>query len=189
MRKILCILCVLIFLGACASVGKLDKSVALNVGSESIFVIGVAPENYIISIFPGTVKNGEFNQNVTRSPSFLGHPDGKYIVAKASAGEILALTRFAVAKDKDSNVGPRIRFCEGMETMSFEVPAGKVIYLGDINFEESGDRIKMNYTSDIASAKQYVDREFPNLKNRLESWKYQMMPVNANCVRTIYIKY
>lgn len=178
-------------LGGCTSMGVLDKSAALESDRHSIIVLGVAPENYRVSVFPGRVANGVFRQNPWLPATVYGAGDDGYLVGEASAGDTLAITVVRVVKDRNAFFrGTNFIPCHGARTMTFSIPGGKVLYLGNVHYQFVGDRLQVKYSQDIDSARRYMDERYPNLRGRLEAWKYQLLPTTAFCGQgggTIYI--
>lgn len=162
--------------------GVVDQSATLNSNRHSIIVLGVAPENYRVSVFPGSVKDGVFRQNPWLPATVYGAGDDGYLVGEASAGDTLAITFVRVVKDKDAIFqGTNFTPCYGALTMTFSIPGGKVLYLGNVHYQFVGDRLQVQYSQDIDAAREYMDRKYPNLRGRLEQWKYQLLPTTAVC--------
>lgn len=182
MKGAIFISAVAMLLGACTSLGVVDKTAALDATQHSIFVLGVAPDNYKISVFPGSVRNGVFRQNPWLPATVYGSGEDGYLVGEASAGDTLAITMIRVLKDKNSIFGTTFFVpCNGKKTMTFSIPGGKVLYLGNVSYEFAGTFLKVKYSQDIDSARKYMDKNYPNLRGRLESWKYQLLPTTASC--------
>lgn len=177
---------VILFLGlfvisACTSIGRLDKDAILESDKESIFVIGVAPENYRISAFPGRIKDGRFHQNQFRPAAVFGAAEDGFVVGKATNGDTLAITNIRVAEDKGSILGLDFVPCNDNKTMTFSIPGGKVLYLGHVEYQFKGEKLMVRYTQNLELAKKYIDQNFPNLRGRLQSWEYQLLPTSASC--------
>lgn len=190
MRRVILISAVTLLLGACTSLGVLDKNATLDSNQHSIFVLGVAPENYRVSVFPGSVKDGVFRQNPWLPATVYGAGDDGYLVGEASAGDTLAITIVRVVKDKDAFFqGTNFVPCHGAKTMTFSIPGGKVLYLGNVHYQFVGNLLRVDYNQDIDSAREYMDKNYPKVRGRLEPWKYQLLPTTAFCGAgaTIYI--
>lgn len=186
-KKILCFLLLFSssFIG-CTSVGVVDHDASVSNG-ESVFVIGVSPENYRILVFPGHInKNFVFEQSKWRSAALYAGPEEGFVVGKATTGDTLAITRIRVVDDKGSVLGADFAMCDS-RTMVFQVPAGKVIYLGDVHFENLGRRLGMRYADNFPAAREYITHRYPKLRDRLEPWKYDLLATDVSCVQTIYI--
>lgn len=188
MKKTIIILSALaMLLSACVSLGRLDKNATLSSGQKSVFVLGVAPENFRLSIFPGSIDDGRFRQSPWRPAAIYGAAKNGYLVGEASAGETLAITLVQVVKDKDSIFGQHFVPCRNGKTMAFRIPRGRVIYLGDVQYEVAGGHLGMKYSQDIDAARKYIREYYPRLRGRLEPWKYRLLPTNAACQMSIYI--
>lgn len=164
---------------SCASLGQLDGNAKAPTENESIFVMGISPDNYRVSLFPGSVEDGQFHQNPVRSAALYASARDGYVVGKATAGDVLGLANVKIVSDSGALLGPNYRACGDAKTMVFTVPKGKVIYLGDMGFfyksanlpRESS--LSIRYYQDLAAAQTYVDKNFPALKGRLESFEVE----------------
>jgi len=78
--------------------GRLEKGIPAPTQKESIFVLGVAPDNHRVMIFPGSTDTGFFAQNQWLPAAFYGGAEGGFIVGKAKAGSTLAITDVRVTK-------------------------------------------------------------------------------------------
>jgi len=191
--RIILLLILFIGLSGCGPMSiapNLDNATSLNSEEESVFVIGSPNDNYWILIHPGNMDEKGFEQNSFRNAVLAGFPKNGYWVGKAKAGETVAITRIKPMQDKESGLefsyGSNYGTCEGNKTVVFNVPKGKVIYLTDIRFENKGDHIEPKYTQDYNAAKKHINNNYSNLKDRLEVWDYQLIPMNRSCTETIY---
>jgi hypothetical protein len=187
MRNAAAVLLLSVLVAACTSLGRLDRDASLHSDRESIFILGVAPDNARISAFPGSVKNGTFHQNQFRPAAVYGAAENGYVVGKASAGDTLAITNVRVVKDKSSLLGADFVPCRGAKTMAFDIPGGKVLYLGNLEYDFAGQQLTVRYSQDLDAARRYVDEHYPRLRGRLEPWNYELLPTNAQCTQTIYV--
>lgn len=190
MRMILAILlsCAMV---ACTSLGRLEQGASVVSPPESVFVLGVSPEGYRVMIFQGSLaKDGSFSKSKWNNANFAGHPDEGFVVASASAGQILALTDVTVVKDKETLLGARFNPCEGKMALTFtpDPVGGKVLYLGRVHFDRDENGLRPSFSTDgLESAKQYMAQHYPKLAANLQEWKYEMRPISDSCTRTIYI--
>lgn len=182
----LVLVCAALLMAGCTSLGKLEQDAKLQ-DNKTIFVIGVAPENYRVSVFPGNVEDGAYKQNPWRPAAVFGAPDNGYLVGEADAGDTLAIAYLRIVSGKDDLLGADYIPCAGRETLVFGAPANKVIYLTDVRFSHTSDSINMAFNDNLDAARAYIDKAYPNLKGQLEKWAYKTLPVNASCTRTIYI--
>jgi hypothetical protein len=172
----------------CASVGRLDKGIPAPTEKESIFVLGVAPENHRVMIFGGDTDTGFFKQNWLPA-AFYGGAEGGFIVGKAKAGSTLAITDVRVTENGKSILGLDFIPCDGAKTVVFEAPAGKVTYLGSVNYEVTGNGLRIEYWNDLDAARAYVAGAYPALSARLEQGGYKLLPVMQPCTstNTVYV--
>lgn len=186
-RTTILIILLMLATSACTSIGRLEKDASLNSQNESVIVLGVSPANYRVSIFPGTREAGVFYQNILRPAVVYGAAEDGFIVTKAAADETLAITNIRLVANKESVYGPDFAPCDGKMTMVFDVPAGKVLYLGSIEYEFAGKSLLIKYGQDIDTARKYVDANYPKLSGRLEPWPFEILPTTLKCNTTITV--
>ncbi|WP_157768712.1 hypothetical protein [Paracidovorax avenae] len=184
--KILSLFC-LSMISACSSLGQLDESSAAPSESESVFIMGVSPENYRVSIFPGSIDDGRFSQNLIRPAAFYGAAKQGFIVGKANAGDVLGITNVRVVSDGSSLLGADFKPCDGTKTMVYEVPRGKIVYFGSVDYKFEGKKLLVQYKNEIAAAQVHIRRNFPLLKGAVEPAEIKFLPSSAHCNSTIYI--
>jgi len=188
MKSKVLLLAASLLLGGCTSLGVLDKNVAMKSDKDSIFVIGVAPDNYRISVFPGNInKDGKFVQNPFSAAAIFSAADHGYVVGKAKAGDILAITNIRVVKSNKDLLGPDFAPCNGLNALTFTAAPGKVTYIGDVSYRYNGSGLNTKYSENYEAAKSYIDSAYPNLRGRLEAGSYKLMPTTIPCKRTITV--
>lgn len=181
------ILCCTFLTSACSSLGQLDASTSGPAEDESIFVIGVAPENYRIFVFPGSVKDGRFSQSLIRPATVYGSARQGFVVGKAQAGDVLAITQIRAVSDSSSILGADFKPCGDAKTMVFEAPKSKLLYLGSIEYKFEGNYLIAQYRDEIERAQRHIESNFPHLKGKLEPLEYKLLPSSGACEGTIYI--
>ncbi|CAA0109291.1 Uncharacterised protein [BD1-7 clade bacterium] len=167
--------------------GTVTPETSVDIAKESVFVVGVSPENYRVMFWPGSLSERGFWPSSMRNAVLYANPEGGYVVGKAKIGDIVALTMTRIVSDKSDIYGVDYGACEGSETIVFKVPARKVIYITDIAYKWSEDGLLTKYSDGYEKAKIYIDSKFPKLKNRLEKWEYSMQPTSRPCKTEIYI--
>ena len=187
MKRILSFVAIAAALSGC-SLGQIKGDIAPPAANESIFIVGVNPENFRISVFSGSVKDGRFVQGLMPAVVYGGAVDG-YVVGKAAAGAVLAITMVRVVPDSNAFFsGQNFVACGDAKTMVFEVPKGKVIYLGSLNYAFSDDKLKIASNIDLDAANHYIKASLPSLVGRLEYLEPQLMPTGKSCSPgTIYL--
>lgn len=189
-------------LTSCAS-GQVGSDFALHSDKKSIVVMGVLVsgaklEHTFIVLSPGTIEQNVFKQSYWSTPAYRGAPTDGYLVAELDAGDTIGLTTMQVLTDDavshnaslgegDQAMGSTLfTLHEGMKTLTFTVPNGKVIYVGDIHLNVSptsgSDRPQMRISSsyDMKAAGNYVDAHYPQLKGRLEQSEGSVLPVTLD---------
>lgn len=195
MKRVVCFLFLATVLTACTSGGgRLEKSDTAITADESVFILGVSPVGYGVEIAPGSIKDhdGRFYRHPFSSAVFVGAPEGGFVVARVRAGDVLAVTNVMAVNDRNM-VTRRFQACAGIRSILFNAPSsgGKVLYLGDVDFQMSGDKLSPKYTSNVDAAKRYMDNNYPAFKGRVEQWSYKVHPVGDLCSQpattTIYV--
>jgi len=167
----------------CASVGRLDKGIPAPAKNESIFVLGVTPENHRVMIFGGSTDTGFFKQNWLPA-AFYGGAEGGFIVGKAKAGSTLAITDVRVTESDKAILGLDFIPCDGAKTLVFEAPAGKVTYLGSVHYGVTGKGLQIDYWNDFEAARAYLSSAYPALSPKVEQGGYKLLPVMQPCTST-----
>jgi len=187
LRQLACLMVSFICTG-CTSMGRADTKIEAPDKNQSIFVIGLTPENHRIGVFGGSEKDGKFKQNWL--PAVLyGGAQGGYIVGKAHAGATLAITAVQVTENEKSFVGTDFQACNGAKTVVFQVPPGKVIYLGSVDYRVNGKSLEVRYWNDLDGAHRYLSGAYPAIADRVEQGSYRLLPTDLTCEQntTVYV--
>lgn len=143
---------------------------------ESIIVVGASNEQYKYNFLPVSVKDG-MAYGVYFSPGIqlAGWPREGYIVGRVNGGQTLAMHAIVGPNGKDGKIRTMV-FCTGSRKMVFEVPKGKVIYIGDIHVRTQPSGFGAAYGSDYAAARRHIDGNYFHLAGRLEPWTFETLP-------------
>jgi hypothetical protein len=189
MKEIL-VLAVALLVSACTSVGRLDTTAESPSDSEAVFVLSAAPVNYRVSVFPGSISDGKFAKSVIRPSVFYGAPVDCYVVGKAKAGDVVAITNVRIVSDANDVLGADFKPCGDAKTVVFQVPSGGVFYIGSVEYEfNQKDRVvRVRYGNELEAARSYVDSHYPALKGKLQQGTYQLMETTRRCEQgVVYI--
>ncbi|WP_343722975.1 hypothetical protein [Herbaspirillum seropedicae] len=188
MKSLLASLSSLAVLCGCTSLGQLEKTAHPPLDNESYFVIGVTPANHRVSLFPGEIENGVFHQSRIYPAALYGAAKDGFVVGKAPAGRVLAITNVRVVADENAVLGRDFSPCESAQTFVFRVPKGKVIYIGSADYAFQSNKLQVRYRNDLAAATRYIDANYPELRGLAEYQEPQLMPTDKSCSPgTIYI--
>lgn len=182
MYKVISVLMLSMLFSGCTSMGRLSKESAVDLEKDSVFIIGIKPDNFRISVFPGSIKDGRFDQSLLRPAAVFAAAENGFVIGKAPVGDTLAITNIRVVNGKDSLFGADYQPCRNAKTMTFDIPKGKVLYLGDVYYEFVGNELLAKYGQDIDSANKFIDENYPNLSGKVTPWKYELLPTTATCV-------
>lgn len=172
----------LFLLTGCTSMGQLGRNTAPPAQNESIFILGVAPANHRVSFFRGSLDDGRFVQNPFLPSVLYSAADDGFVAGRAAAGDVIAVTIVRVVSSANSVLlGSNFSPCGEAKTIVFRVPAGKVAYLGSVEFAFTESALKVWYGSELEAAQAYVAARFPALSERVEYVPFELLPVKAAC--------
>jgi len=171
--------------GGAWDIGRAGHDADLPSGKESYIVLGIQPEYTQVSLFRGRVSDGVFHQNVLLPASFVGQPEDRFIVSRSSARDVLAITYVVMFTNKSDAFQPVLVPCEGAKTAVISVPAGKVIYVGDVRYQYSARGVVPEFSNDLDAAKAYMTTHYPKLAEKLEQGQFDLMPAvgQGQCAR------
>jgi hypothetical protein len=154
---------------------------------DAFYVFGLGPSNSKVQIFPGSIDgDGRFTPDPLLSATFNGLADQGYAVGRAKAGSVLAVSRVFLM-GTGSILAPVFVPCADAKTISFTAAKGKVIYLADVEYRFSGEKLEVGYGTDIEAARKYLEANFPNLAPHLEQGELHFAKTSIPCKSTIYI--
>ncbi len=169
-------------LSGCLSYNQLTNSTVTPPGDDSIFVIGLTPDNYRISVWPGHInEHGVFVKSQIRNAAFYGGAQNGYVVFKAKTGDVLAITNARIVNSSKSvfglDYGPRC------DTLVFKVPKGQAVYLGDVAFTpiSADGHIAPSVSDHFEAARHFISASFPAIKQPLVDSPFMHMPT-LGCV-------
>jgi len=170
--------CLLLLSTGCVNFSNLDKSATLTQdSSDAVIVMGVKPR-FRVAIAPGTIV--EEKVKLGGIATLNTYPESGYIVGKVAAA-VFPNEYHVQAIFPDGIVGAGFGDaygpCGNDHVVSFHAPAGKVIYVGDVEYARANGKLVIKYSEDLQSARKFLDREYPNLANRLEAPGLQTRPV------------
>lgn len=168
----------LLSLSACA----VDKGLVTNsdpapTADESYLVLGVSSRQYRVHFMKGRESNGQFIQAANQITFLTGDATDGYVVGKARAGDVVAITG-VYRYPGDGLERKPFDFC-GAQVLTLRVPAAKVIYLGDLDISSTDHSIDLRHSFQEDRAQAYVDRAFPSIAGRLERADVKFQ--NAQC--------
>lgn len=173
--RFLCVALIALACAGCTSVGRIDATAAAPSGNQTYFVFGVTPDNVRISIYPGDIENNRFAMNNWLPAAFYGAAEHGYIVGGAHEGETLAITVLQVVASQTSIGGSPYAPCGDSRTIVFKVPAGKVVYITDVNYRWMGDGLVPSFGTNLEAARTFLKEHYPLLADRLEQGTFEFM--------------
>ena len=162
---------------SCTMTTRVDKGATVS-DSESIFVVGSAPENFRIWFMRADIieKDGAttVKQDVVGIPLLVANPENGFLVGRVRGGYTIAITGVR-AVSANETFGPGFSACGGNRTMVFTAPGGKVVYIGHAELSMKGKQIYANYSNNFEAARKHVDGNYPNLRGKLEQHGHQLI--------------
>ncbi len=173
---------------ACTSVGRVEQGATLAPNAnQTIFVIGVKPDNYRISVFPGSVKEGVFRQNPLLPAIFYGAAEGGYVIGKTGSTNPLAITNVNIVSSASSIMGTNFTPCGDAKTVVFSLAKGRVVYLGDLTYDFAGNGLRIIESTDLEAARKHLRANYPQLADALAQGQYEVLPTSMSCSQSITI--
>lgn len=173
----------------CTSLGRLERDHPPPDQSETVYVLGLSPENYRVFIFPGEIKEETYHQNLWVAASYYGGSVDGYIIAKAKAGDTLGITAISSHSTDNSLLGRNFLACGDQKTITFTATPGGVIYLGDVIFSEAEDKLEYFLRNNFAAAKRNLESKHPRLGSLLTQQDYTLHRTNNVCQKDKYFIY
>jgi hypothetical protein len=172
MTKIFTGVFIALLISACTSLGRYENNATLNSDDESYFLFGMK-RDLVLGFYRGDVENGRFSQNIFFPATLYAAPVDGYIMGKAPEGTTQALLSIRLG---GSMFAPLYKPSGDAKAIVFNIPGGKVLYLGDITFVFNGlDYVKPVISRDIDAAKKYINKYHPQLEGKVVSWEYQLL--------------
>jgi len=173
MKRILCLLALPLF----GTVAQAEKP--FDPKREGVVVIGLAPDTISVFIGEGRLSGEQRWKGAQSRATFAGPSKDGYVVARVPAGRLMAFRSVRPVDHSRSEYW----FCGTAFTPTFEVPAGKVVYLGEFTYKwpPGLDPWLLTRDADIERAREYVDTNFKWLGGKLEPGAFQMMRTRTNC--------
>lgn len=181
MRSVIVGLVMSVLLGACTSIGTVDRNVAAPTGDEILFILGVTPDDHRVQVRAGSVEYGVFKPKDFSVVKLYATPTDGYVMWKGAASETAAVTMVVVVKDKSDVLGLQFLPCGDMRTMVFQGPAGKVVYLGDVAYRFERNRLSVTYKENFNAVQTFVELNYPQLKGQLSKGSYELLPTTQPC--------
>jgi hypothetical protein len=174
---------------SCATVTRVAKDTSAP-KDDSIFVIGSSPEHFRVWVSPAQFveKDGAVTvrHDVPGIPVLVANPENGFIVGRVGGDATLAISGVRMVRANET-FGQGYTACGGGTTMVFTAPKGQVIYVGHVRFTAQGKELFAGYEEDFASARRYVDANYPNLRGRLVRHTYKLVTTHACPIGITYV--
>jgi hypothetical protein len=177
-------------LSGCITMSNLPRTEAGPTSSdETIVVLGVQPR-YRVALSKGTANGESWSLDQLSLATTNSFPENGYIVVKVPSRT--GSDTYGISQILPEGIGgfvPRYVPCNGQGIITFDAPAGKVVYVGDIEYARDGDKLRYIYSSNPEQARRFVAEQYPALSTRLELHKANVSLVkNIPCgPTTIYL--
>lgn len=171
----------------CACGTPVRKDGATVGPNDAYFVLGIAPENIKIQVFPGSMNaDGRFQQSALGNAVLNARADQGYAVGKAKPGTTLAITRVYTT---ESVFNPGLGFvpCQEAQTVVFTPEKGKVVYVTDLDYRQNGDRLEIAHGRNLDGASKYLAANYPQLAALVEQGEFQLAKTTVPCSTTMKV--
>jgi len=169
-------------------------------------VIGVSPADSRVTVSSGEMSKGRFSVPSTLwggGQTVWTSDDSGFVIGKVHGATVQAVTKINAYVHNQTRTGAekaavdllRMAFglhpsfirssfvpC-GQKSLTFQVPAGKVMYITDVKFTamlgdiDKHDKIAPEFSSDLEAARAFLKMRYPNLADALEQGEYDLQPV------------
>jgi hypothetical protein len=177
LRRIAALLTLAIVCSSCTTLTRVAKDTGVP-KDDSIFIIGSSPDHFRVWVSPAQLvdKDGAVTvkHDVPGVPVLVANPENGFIVGRVGGGATLAISGVRMVRANET-FGQGYTACGGGTTMVFTAPKGQVIYVGHIRFTAKGKDMFAGYGEDFASARKYVDANYPNLRGTLVRHGYKLI--------------
>ena len=171
------------------SSNTLPSGGAIDESNESIILVGVAPDNFRITLGPGQVNSrGNFSDGLSLTGYIGAYPDDGYVIGRSEGEKTYGVTAVARGEENGAEARRTYSVCGGRETVVFDVSPGEMLYIGDFEYAVADNRMRFKFERDFEAASAYFDTAFPQYAGRLKAADISMHPVVLNCTQTIYIR-
>jgi hypothetical protein len=172
--------------GCASTTGVLDEKVDLRPG-ESIFVLGITPQNYMVNVRPTYVEGGVQKSPVRAPPTVMARPTDGFVMWKAGSEQLFHIFHVKFLEHEDHGLGPDVLPCGDVTTRVFSSGGNKVAYLGDVEFSRDRAIFKETFRDRLEAAQTYFDQRFPSLRGQLERGQSQIVQIRRPCVDNTFI--
>lgn len=165
-------------LGGCGTTAVLGEGSKRTIDSdESLIVLGVNP-GYRVTLYLGEIIEGKFKQTPFLGPVINGASTDGYIVAKATAGQVLGLTS---VNQQGLMTGTDFTACGDARVPVFHVPKGQLLYLADIRYQPNGGKLSIRYEDRMDAATAFVRSKYPQFQGDLQRVQVEALPTMRTC--------
>ena len=147
--------------------------------NDVVYVVGVAPVNYQITMQSGTVENGVFKVHTWSSGRMSTTPIDGYMVWTGPPNVALAVTAVQWPRSKADQAAGNFSPCGEQATMVFKGDAGKVLYFGDVLYAVEGNQINIRTQDRFDRTERYINARYPALRGKLEPAALETYRTNA----------
>jgi hypothetical protein len=156
---------------ACGVRSNLKPGPSARADEQSTIIVLGVKAGHAIRVHTGDLEGSVWNYNLLPDPAARSWPDDDgYLVWKLAPlppGVAYGVTQITV--DDIGSPPQAFEPCNGSTAVTFEAPAGKVVYVGDVEFERSPDRRWLGFrlVSDEEGARAYLRKRYPALASEL----------------------
>lgn len=168
-----------LLIGCATPRGLQDRSAKAPSDDEGVFVIGVQPAGTKIWFKEGAVSYDHFVPTPGQMTPVIGVSEDGFIVGRVKGGSTLGIMHinFPFTPTTTRAYAP----CGNNKALVFTVPAGKVVYVGTIEYRPNGVSLSSSTRHEMDGALRFVDAQHPSLRGRLELASLRSLSTTQSC--------
>lgn len=158
------------FLVGCTTTapGIYKKVKGVDLENHSIFVLGVSPENFKVSVRSGSISEDGFAVDFWTQHHVSDWPEKGYIIGTARANQTMAITDVTRKGAGSFSLDEAFTACGGAKVLTFNIPKGEVVYIGDISYRDTKNSIHIDYEKNFTQALSYLKNNYPELAEKVK---------------------
>jgi hypothetical protein len=168
-----------LLIGCASPRGLQDRSASAPSEAEGVFVIGVQPAGTKIWFNEGAVGYDHFVPTPGQMSTVIGVSEEGFIVGRVKGGTTLGIMHisFPFTPTTSRAYAP----CGNNKAHVFTVPAGKVVYVGTVDYRPNGISLSSATRQELDTALRFLDAQHPSLRGRLESAPLRGLTTTRSC--------
>jgi hypothetical protein len=167
---------IILTLWGCGTTQNLQPGAPISIeNGTSILVMGLSPK-YRIHLIRGSLELDSWVRPKLDVPEINVFPDNGYLIIKAKPTATDQRMGIATIFPDGKVYGP----CNNSIGPTFELKAGTVNYVGDLNYKFDGTNLTYSITVNEDAARKFVESNYPSVAGNFETHAMKTMRVKSN---------